>query len=858
MTSPPALLAPGAESQVIGGLADTLVLRVNPLPGRRLGSAELTHAISALIEAERQRASLTEDALTELYDLAASAVGRDRQRILDLKRAVYNGRQPAATAREREWPATTTAWLEVQHRSALAQSVLTTGYDACLARERATLAEVIGSENFQLSLALTSPRVLEAVRRYARSAGALSKQDRKSERGILQFLARAMVRTSPLSRFTAVGFATWSEQGTALDRVAFQRRRAHCVPSVDRVMLSTLVNGLLSPDPDAGPTETVKQNPTLRVTRTSVGFRRREGSQFRVLSTLLTPPLRSLLDLTMQGPVATAELSRTLADRLSATLQEAEQIVRAACAAQILLPGPILDEQAENPLPIAVELLRERLPAAADDLAEVATELARLATANVPERVAALRRLESAERRLNELSSQPVRLHVNEDYLLEPVEVSTAGYRQALEDLAEVTEFASLFERHHELRALACTAFVERFGSGASVPLVDHAADLVSATLDRETRLTADAPAGLGPSDGSLKRLLDARQAAVRTIAERLTRHTAGEPLAEELALEPGLLAELAAALPERFKRSPAAYGLLVQPTDGKLVFTGCYPGHGLLGTRFLGMDRDLGGRAAESVSRRCAALFSADGAEVREDRGLHGGNINHRIPLLDSAITPEEWTGLRLKHDPERDELTILDADGVPVRPVALGMSWLELLPVPVRLAMWLADTSRIMAEAFGWERGYERQGSDQTTSTPRLTVGQVVLQRRRWYPGDDFPADPGLDGAAGHLVELTSWRAAHGVPDEIVIKTAVNHGSGNRAEATRAYLANRRRQKPQYVDLASALAVRVLPRLLERRNTGSYLEEALPGVRRGQHAFEWAVEFDRPAGARFQLRKP
>jgi len=67
-----------------------------------------------------------------------------------------------------------------------------------------------------------------------------------------------------------------------------------------------------------------------------------------------------------------------------------------------------------------------------------------------------------------------------------------------------------------------------------------------------------------------------------------------------------------------------------------------------------------------------------------------------------------------------------------------------------------------------------------------------------------------------------------------------------------------NRRREKPQYIDLASALTVRVLPRLLERRAVGSYLEEALPGVRQGRHATEWIIEFDRPAGARFQLEKP
>ena len=858
--------ADATPAEAADGLADTLVLRINPLPGRRLGTPELTRAVHVLIESEELRASLSEAALAELFALAASTTGRDRQRILNLKRAVYNGRAPGAEAGDRDWPAATTAWLDAQHRSALARSVLTTGYETCLAQERAALAEAVGSEPFQLSLALTSPQVLDAVRRYARSAGALSKQDRKSERGILQHLTRAMVRTSPLARFTAVGFAGWSDQGTPLDRVVFQRRRAHSIPSVDRVMVSTLVGGLLpespppdgDPDPAPGATATVMQNPSLRPMQTSVGFRRREGSQVRVLSTPLTSQLRALLNLTAQGPVGIAELCRALADRLSVTPEDAELVVRGACAAQILLPGTVLDEQADDPLPAARELLRRDAPAAADTLAEVSAELRRIPAATVTERVAVLRRLESAEQILNALSTQPARLHINEDYVLDPVEVSADGYRQALDDLAEVTEFASLFDRHHELRALACTLFTDRFGAGASVPLVDHAADLVGAVLDREGRLTADSANDLGPSDGSLSRLLKLRGTAVRTIGDRIARHTADRPQAEELALDTGLLAELTAAVPDRFRRMPASYGLLVQPADGRLVVNGCYPGHGLLGTRFLGADRALGGRAAESVARRSTALFSADGAEPREDRRLHGGNINYRIPLLDRTVTPEEWIGIRLVHDTDRDELTLLDPDGRRVRPITMGMAWLELLPVPLRLAMWLADTSRVMTEAFGWEPDQPQDAPERTIGTPRLTVGQVVLQRRRWYPGADFPSEPGLEGPAGHLVDLTCWRAAHGVPDEVVIKTALNHGSASRAAATRIYLSNRRRQKPQYADLASALAVRVLPRLLERRSTGSYLEEALPGVRRGQHAFEWAVEFDRPAGARFQLRKP
>jgi hypothetical protein len=833
------------ETESPSGLAESVILRINPLPGRRLGIPELTEAVRVLVEAERRGHELAEAACAELFDLAAEATGRRRQRILDLKRAIYNNRPPGSAAEFEPWPAATTAWLDCRQRSSLARSVLTTGYESCLAQERAALAETVGTESFQLSLALTSPLVLEAVRRYANSGGNPSKRDRKSERGILQHVTRAMVRTSPLTRFTAVGFGSWSAAGSPLDQVGFQRRKAHSLASTDRVLISGLV-GALRPDGDPA---TVGQSSMLRIGSTSVQFHHVDGPQVRVLSAPLTTELRTLLDLTAMGELRTDVLSRALAQRLPISVPDAERLVAGAVQAQILVPGVPLDEQAEDPLPAAIELLRPDQPEAAAELAEMARELGRFPSTTVPERVALLNRLDSLQDRLTKLGSRPVQLHVNEDYVLEPIVVSPAGYEQALADLADVTQFGSLFDRHQVLRALACVLFVDRFGPGAAVPLIDHASDLVRGVLAREATLTSSTAADFGPADGSLLELLTQRARAVQVVSDRLATHTG-----EELVLDPGLMADLADGLPERFERSPASYGLLVQPVDGRFILNDCYPGHGLLGVRFLGADRDLGGRAAAVTARRATAQFGAGGASPREDRGLHGVNINHRIPLLERTITAEDWLGIRLAHDPDRDELVLLDADGTRVSPISLGMRWLELLPAPLRLAMYLTETSRIMIDSFGWE---QFPGPDSAaTASPRLLVGQVVLQRRRWYPGPDFPAVPGPEGAAQHLVDVTAWRAAHGVPEEIMIKSDLGYGSLSRRDRNRTYLLNRRREKPQYVDLASALAVRILPRLLDRRAPGSYLEEALPGVRAGRPASEWIIEFDRPAGGRFKVR--
>lgn len=60
-------------------------------------------------------------------------------------------------------------------------------------------------------------------------------------------------------------------------------------------------------------------------------------------------------------------------------------------------------------------------------------------------------------------------------------------------------------------------------------------------------------------------------------------------------------------------------------------------------------------------------------------------------------------------------------------------------------------------------------------------------------------------------------------------------------------------RKKKPQYVDLASALSVRVLPRMVER-GEAAYVEESLPRVADSPHALEWIVDIGRAPGGPFQ----
>lgn len=276
-----------------------------------------------------------------------------------------------------------------------------------------------------------------------------------------------------------------------------------------------------------------------------------------------------------------------------------------------------------------------------------------------------------------------------------------------------------------------------------------------------------------------------------------------------------------------------------------------------MLYARFLDADRRMGGRALPRLAGHLQREYGFDGARVTEDLGLHRLNVNAHAPILPGGLTPEDWFTLRLAHDPDTDTLRVEDADGAPLRVLPLGTGHPGLFPPPLSVASGLAISGRLFNSlpnswhaATPWDRATTR-------TAPRMAVGDVLIGRRRWYGGDELTTAVAT-GPDEHdrLLALNAWRARHGVAEEVVIKNAPED-EGPLSVGAPDVQSKRLQQKPQYVDLTSALSARVLPRMLDRRGAdGCYLEEALPSVVDGTHATEWVVEVGRDAGGRFTYR--
>ncbi|MFD0513549.1 hypothetical protein [Streptomyces aureus] len=223
-------------------------LRVNPLRRTRLADPAQRRTLAELATAEEVLRQAADACSDELYHrIGAAADDAERRDLIALRRSIHNGRAP------KKPPAPTpavTEWLAARDARERLRDAVVEGYAEAADRERAGLAALLGDDDLLRSLALVAPEVHQEAERYRAAVlgpGKVSARTRKSERGLIQYVTRAMVRTSPLSRFTAVGIAEPDPAGVDPGDVPFEGATAF--PGLDRVMLGYVLGGSPPPTP---------------------------------------------------------------------------------------------------------------------------------------------------------------------------------------------------------------------------------------------------------------------------------------------------------------------------------------------------------------------------------------------------------------------------------------------------------------------------------------------------------------------------------------------------------------------------------------------------------------------------------
>ncbi|MFE7115738.1 lantibiotic dehydratase [Streptomyces sp. NPDC057654] len=783
-------------------------VRVAGLPATVLDRLTDQRLRDALLASVRTAVELTVRA-AELSDRCHSVIGAlsdpaAKPKLVALRRAVHQWRDPGRLLAEplvagALGPELASAVAEFgvavsQYRSDRAQlpTVLAEAEDSVAD----SLREVGTDPRFGQGLAHASPTLHEALRRGP---------GRKELTRLAVYAARAAVKTSPFSTFTAGGLGRYVPEGPALRWTATERPRS--VVELDLSVLTPLAAELTDVR------VRVRVNPSARVVADAVRFIGPAPAE-ELLSLPLTPALRHCLRATAATATA-ADQPPTLAELTAAFPAPPEKAIgylRRLIAAGLLLIRPDFDEHGVDPL----GRLADRAPA----LAPLRDTLRTYGSANGTDRVALGPVLYEQLQTLGVTGK--LRDVVTEQSVIPGVvvEAGLPAWQEVLDDLAAACRALAVFDHTLPFK-LAVAAFVrERFGTGAPVPFDRFYAELVR--------------------DGH--EVMRLHPAAVAFDMSGLTGTLSASPVPEVRRLV-DLIAEVRGALPDRRRLARVLDGLpeWVGPVGSVAV----YAQYSLLSGELTVNAVNSGfGRGRSQTSRLLRHVSGEEPLPV-EARHPSGTTYAEFAQTLATSLNQRELVlPGRLDYPPPArltvgvgdDGLPVLfdgdgdgDADGggSAVRPVHGGLSYERQFPPVMAL----------LVEAFGENPILLRpdqplqhdasagRGQGCVLHAPRLAIGRVVLRRATWVAqAGTLPRRTPGQCDAEFLLTVVTWLTEHGIPPRFFVSVlrmdAVATGSA----------ASDRARKPLYVDVGSPPLMLAFERLARDPGSAAVFYEVAP----------------------------
>ncbi|HEX7302644.1 lantibiotic dehydratase [Lentzea sp.] len=777
-----------------------------PHPDGAAGAAPFRRVVEALADTETALLALA----GPLGELLHDSVGEfARQVVLPLRRDVHNGRtpRPALRAAAEELAGRVPElgrWFELLDERAALTAEADCLLPEALAAEREVLASLCAGEPLRRAAVLSGRDLWQGLQR----AGADDRRARKAEPSALRYALRATSKTSPLSWYASVGWATWSPDAPAPDwgtPVAVTR--------VNQVLLTRLVaalvtdRALLFDHPHRLAPDVHEESARMRFRRdvpASGPLRASVGIEESV-ELASSPPLQFLVGLTGANPkgISPAELASALATRLpDGEADRAQGYVALLLDIKLLVPVLPVDPQDPHACLALASWLRDTgRTGIADRVTAIHRATAAFADLDAADRPSALTDLFAAWESLGTLVGADLGgvAPLSEDVVLpQPVRLGRKHGYDGVRSLAALTPLLMLFDRHLAIRRDSRDRFVKEFGRGGSARLAACAPVLHEAMSGAPT-------GGLGASRAQVADL----------VRDGVITDEAVDAAAD--------------LLPAWMKTRPVSYSFFAQPVDDGLVVNHVYDGFGRFPGRFLDL---LPPEAYATVRATLDGVFPRGFAEYRPVQGFNP-NLH---PLLGRAEIGDDprWAdhtpdAFEVFHDQEQDELRLRRRDSGALVDV-LYLGYLMPVSLPDRAAALHADLACGAADLTPLQPVVESSG---VRVAGRLRYRDVLLARRSW----DFAAVE-LSGVA----EATAFRARHGLPAQLFA------GTGGEITSREDFEARVNGPKPQYLDLTNALHLRCLPRLLSRYPGRLRLTEALP-VPSGQ-VLEVVAETYRRAG--------
>ena len=852
-------------------------LRLGGLPfselvGLRCNATAIS--LASLLDVERALSGRKEPLTDALHAaLPRLADSESRRLLLDVKRAVFNGRPPKGGAGAlrrlgkllpRELRLDLVLWYRLLLQKKRRDEALPEIFTRELRERRISLRALAAREDFQKGLLLASVPFFDVVRRYLGSAGPFGAEEEHVETSTMLYLCRMAAKTSPFGTFGPTALGRFHREprpaiGAALPKATRSRTRlntslAHLLarhvarlPAV-RDGLEVTARPLASSGGDA-----------LVVLRSQYVldpvFARKES----VVRIPHMPSVRGVLDFVASQRNLTY---RALVDRLAGG--ETSPLQAAVAAVERLIATGLLDCRLPlgphdvDPLATLVAFVRTRAGSSSDassSLLTVADALERLARA-----VPAYRDARPPERRriheemrerldaLGVLLSIPCAEIKALDAIREDEGIPGISWGAGptlfdalAQDLLPMLEAFRLGWAQDSPALLS--RFVATYGAGGTCP--DALAFLVRFADELQDRMArGESPEETIPVLCHSDRLLrDLNRDALKRWAE------AGE--SGPVALDPAILP---AGMPDLHGRPASVtvfFQIAARDTEAfergeyLLVLNGTQTGLGAYAARFAAVYGEGDGDAGDPLVLMLREHFAnlCPNAELVDLPLLTDSSdvqVHPRLLPRDLAWPGEpadrdalSFDALELAHDREVNALRVREkSTGRQVLPLYLGGLYPLLLRQPLPTVI-----NTLTAVGYPYARDFWRETENPATAVtppgatvpsvglrrlPRVTLGRLVLARAAWsVPSEDVPRPLRAESNAAYFLRVMRWKQEIGLPDVVFAKADVYSMSG----------IFQRKHKPFLVDFRNPWCVWSIPRMLVPEAQRITFTEMLPG---------------------------
>ncbi|HVX41150.1 MAG TPA: lantibiotic dehydratase [Gemmatimonadaceae bacterium] len=807
-------------------------LRASRTPDVLRRTSECRDAIAAL-----------RDGLSERLYAAVGAMAerRERNKVLEVRRRLFNGRPLAPDTRAALHAMLAPALVDaiaayddlLRTRERLATE-LETAYADDLADARTAVRALVRDEDFQAALLLSSASLFGNLERFLKGDSRAGRsREEQLERGLLRYLVRMGAKSTPYARFCTVLPGRFdSDSRVAVANAALlgfdadpARKRGHLRLNKS---LHAVLWAHLSARPAIRSTLVVELNSTLAEDGERWRFLASTGAR-ELFQRLGRSPALDLIVRTVRGGNAItfgALVARIVADpEIDATPVDAEAYLDRLVEFGLLgLRRVVRDQEPDWDVPLAAYLERiddEHGALVAGMLRDVRARLTEYAGARPVAREPLGRSIDQTIlATLERLGLEPeiprgIALFEDASADAEMRIARTPGVERALASLAQFLEIVRPVAFPRVDQATMRYYFDRRYPDREAVPLLqfyeDFSRDHLKAHMAQEARVRSGTVPGAVIDHNPLRApAVTDILVGISRIQELLRACWHSNPCATSIDITPGELRFAVGDLrvPDRDCHSFGMFAQIVAPhaDDAQVIVSGgqALTGYGKFFSRFLYV---LPPDVRDAVVAENAGLTRDWLAEICGD---HDFNPNLHPPLLPHEIaypgTEGDADSPRLRcadlvvrrDDGDANNLHLVHApSGQRVLAIDLGFMNPRLRPALYQLLARFAPVMNFVIPvpsapdrpaqhtSAGESAAADTARPRGVTYRPRITFdSRVVLARRRWTVDvRDIPARDVTESEAAYFGRINEWREANGIPECSYVRL-----QGNRSGASRA----------------------------------------------------------------------